>query len=556
MQPDSLAPDWPAPRPTSRAADPKRPQEGGALLGLLLRATQDGIVDWDLIHNEESYNPRWAHLFGFDDYASDSPIDWRELVHPDEAEATRRLVADHLVEDWPLVTTVRMRHRCGGYRTILLRGAAQRDARGQPVRMVIIFSDISDRIALEARHVALAAALPDTVFRVAGGRIVDHKPGNDHPDSPFRKLAEGLELTRCLPPAVVGRLRAAFASNGANVPLSPGLELVTPNGPALALHHEVRVVASGNDEWVCIVRDVTERHALADRLLQSEKLGAIGQLAAGVAHEINTPMQYIGDNLHFARTAIEDLLSYNQQLKAALEAAAQGLDLSIRTALADVECKLDMAYVTAELPRAIERSLEGMGRVTTIVRALKTFAHPGQRELGEVDLGGLIESAVAVATNEWKYVASIQVAVDPELPPVRCAGGELSQVLLNLLVNAAHAITDRVGNTGEKGRITIEAERVGERAELRVRDTGTGIPEHARSRIFEPFFTTKEVGKGTGQGLALVHTFVVNHHGGTVHFETELGVGTTFVVSIPIAGPAAKEAASGTDGAESVASDA
>ena len=517
------------------------------MLELLLRATQDGIVEWDLIRGDESYNPRWAHLFGFDDEAHDSPPDWRELVHQDDVLATRRLLDDHLVEDWPFVTTLRMRHRCGGYRTILLRGAAQRDAFGQPVRMVLIFCDISDRIALEARHVALAAALPDTVFRVASGRIVDYKPGSDHPDSPFGRLTEGLELTRCLPPAVVGRLRAAFAKSTGNLPVSQALELVTPNGPGTALHHEVRVVASGNDEWVCIVRDVSDRHTLADRLLQSEKLGAIGQLAAGVAHEINTPMQYIGDNLHFARTAVEDLLSYGAKLKAALEAAAEELDPAILDALANVERELDMAYVTSELPRALERSLEGIGRMTTIVRALKTFAHPSGRELGDVDLGGLIESTVAVATNEWKYLASVQIAVDPELPPVRCAGGEISQVLLNLLVNAAHAIGDRVGNSGDRGRITIEALRVGDRAELRVGDTGTGIPEHVRPRIFEPFFTTKEVGKGTGQGLALAHTFVVNHHEGTLHFETALGVGTTFVVSIPIAGPSVKQATSASD---------
>ncbi len=531
--PQRLRSKWPANTPS----EAKKPAERGGLLDLLLRATQDGIVDWDLVQNEETYNPRWAHLFGFDDESLVRPLDWRELVHPDDAEMVRRLIADHLVEDWPLVTTLRMRHRSSGYRTILLRGAAQRDVLEQPVRVVLIFSDISDRIALETRHVALASALPDTVFRVANGRVVDLRTGNDHPDSPFRLLAEGLELTRCLPPNVVARLSAAFSQHAGDPSVSQSLELVTPNGPATALHHEVRIVASGNDEWVCIARDVTERHALAERLLQSEKLGAIGQLAAGVAHEINTPMQYIGDNLHFAESAIDDLLRFTRELEATVASAAPELLAERRQTLEKLAGELDVEYVTRELPRAIARSLEGIGRMTTIVRALKTFAHPSDRELTDVDLAGLIESTVAVATNEWKYVANVDISVDPELPAVHCAGGEISQVLLNLLVNAAHAIADRVGNSGEKGRISIAALRVGDRAELRVRDTGTGIPEHVRTRVFEPFFTTKEPGKGTGQGLALAHTFVVTHHYGTLSFETALGAGTTFIVSIPIAGP-------------------
>jgi PAS domain S-box-containing protein len=507
-------------------------------LELLLDATQDGIVDWDLVHGVETHNPRWMNLFGFDDESlADRPKHWRELVHPDDEGMAEQLILDHLKDEWPFVAVLRMRHHHHGYRTILLRGAAQRDAARRPLRMVIIFQDVSAQVELEERHVALAAALPDTLFRVANdGLVLELKAGEDHDGSPFRALRAGRPLRECLPADVVDRLEGLLA-RAADGDVSARLELRTPCGPAAAVHHELRVVKAGANAWVGIVRDVTDQHVLADRLLQSEKLGAIGQLAAGVAHEINTPMQYIGDNLHFAQTAVDDLLNHARRLKALLtrnEPRPSVVELALE--LEASEQAADLAYVDRELPRAIERSLEGLGRVTTIVRALKAFAHPSGREMAPVDIGDLIESTVAVATNEWKFVASVEVSVDPDLPHVICAGGEIGQVLLNLLVNAAHAIGDRVGTSGDKGRIAVHARRDGDDCELLVRDTGTGIPEAVRSRVFDPFFTTKEVGKGTGQGLALSHTSIVQHHGGSIRFETEMGAGTTFLVRIPLDG--------------------
>jgi PAS domain S-box-containing protein len=511
-------------------------RDKATLLDLLVHATQDGIVDWDLRTNVETYNVRFSYLFGFDDETlADQPKEWRELVHPDDLAMAAELVEDHLVREWPFVMSVRMRHRCGEYRTILCRGAAQRDSAQRPVRMVIIFSDISDRIKLEERQRAIASALPDTVFRVArDGRVLELKPGNDHEASPFRALEEGRVLFECLPEPIARRLQSAFERTAG---ASQSLELASPRGPAQAIHHEVRVVEAGADEWVCIVRDVTDRHTLADRLLQSEKLGAIGHLAAGVAHEINTPMQYIGDNLHFVQTAIADLLCYGDRLKRLLETASELGSDDTRSSLADAERDADVPFLREELPRAISRSLDGIARMTTIVRALKTFAHPSGRECSPVDLKSLIESTVAVATSEWKYVAEVTLSVDAGLPHVTCAGGEISQVVLNLIVNAAHAIADRIGASGEKGRIGIECRQVEHEVELRISDTGTGIPEHARSKVFEPFFTTKEVGKGTGQGLAMAHACIVNHHHGSIRFETTLGLGTTFIIRLPIAGP-------------------
>ena len=194
-----------------------------------------------------------------------------------------------------------------------------------------------------------------------------------------------------------------------------------------------------------------------------------------------------------------------------------------------------------EIPSAIDQSQEGLQRVAKIVRAIKEFSHPGSAEKKGVDLNKAIETTITVAKNEWKYVADLEAELDPELGLVPCLSGELNQVVLNLIVNAAHAIADRLGeNSAEKGKITIATRRNNPWAEIDIQDSGQGIPAEIRSRIFEPFFTTKEVGKGTGQGLALAHSVVVNLHRGQIWFDSEVGVGTTFHIRIPL------EAAVGT----------
>ena len=247
-------------------------------------------------------------------------------------------------------------------------------------------------------------------------------------------------------------------------------------------------------------------------------------------------MQFIGDNLHFAKGAIDDLLSLTENLKAIAEDAATD-PASVAASIVEAEDQADFDYARKTLPVVLERALNGVQRVSQIVRALKTFAHPGDgNSLVPTDLKSLIESTVIVASNEWKYVADIDLQFDDEMPPIPCLGGELNQVVLNLLVNASHAITAMVGQSGEKGRIVISTSRDSTHAEIRIADSGTGIPEHARARVFEQFFTTKEVGKGTGQGLSLAYSCVVKRHHGSLHFETEVGEthGTTFVIRIPL----------------------
>ena len=270
------------------------------------------------------------------------------------------------------------------------------------------------------------------------------------------------------------------------------------------------------------------------------KMEAIGQLAAGIAHEINTPMQYIGDNVKFLGESVGELRSLLNAAVAMVAAAKsdQPSQSAAVTALVAATEAVDVAYLPPEIPRALSECAQGVDRVSRIVRAMKEFSHPGTRENKDLNVGHAVECALTVCRNEWKYVAEVVTEIPNDLPALHCNPGEINQVLLNLMVNAAHAIAERVGNGGEKGRITVGAFIVDGDMEIRVSDTGTGIPDHVLARMYEPFFTTKEVGKGTGQGLAVVYK-VVQNHSGSIACDTTVGVGTTFRIRLPLTGTTA-----------------
>jgi PAS domain S-box-containing protein len=282
--------------------------------------------------------------------------------------------------------------------------------------------------------------------------------------------------------------------------------------------------------FLAVKEDITEKRALESELRQAQKLEGIGQLAAGIAHEINTPTQFVTDNLTFLTDAWAGTLELLETCRHTVREFAPA-DAAAR--LADAEQRCDFAFLREEVPHAIQQSLEGAQRVATIVRAMKEFSHPDHAEKTDVDLNQAIASTITIARSEWKYVADVETDFDAGLPLVSCYPGDVNQVVLNLIVNAAHAIRDKTGSQG-RGQITVRTRRRGSAAEISVSDTGVGIPSEIQSRIFEPFFTTREVGSGTGQGLALAHTVIVRKHGGKIWFATEVGVGTTFFLQIPI----------------------
>ncbi len=274
-----------------------------------------------------------------------------------------------------------------------------------------------------------------------------------------------------------------------------------------------------------------------DELLQRQKLESVGRLASGIAHEINTPVQFVTDSVTFVRDGVVEMLALIDRLLDLHRSLAQGADAKEASgAVAAAVEAADLSYLVEHLPPALERSVDGLRRVADIVRSIKDFAHPDPRDMAAVDLNRAVQSTLTVALNEYKYVADIETSFG-EIPPVVCHGGEVNQVILNLVVNAAHAIADVMKVTQRRGRITVSTALEGTDVVIRISDTGHGIPEAIRHKVFEPFFTTMEVGRGTGQGLAIARNVVVQKHGGSLTHEAAARGGTTFVVRLPVAGP-------------------
>jgi len=332
------------------------------------------------------------------------------------------------------------------------------------------------------------------------------------------------EATRCMSNNQKTRLDDVFLGKLGEAPrvlgitMSP-LHLKNSDGPGFLL----------------IGSDITERRLLEKQLERSNKLEAIGHLAAGVAHEINTPTQLVASNLRFLGQQLDSVLGLIDKvytLNSSVKNGTATLEMALAVEKAAAEVHLE--FFRKEAPKAIEQSLVGIDRISRIVEAMRYYMHPGTKEKEVANLNQIIENSLSLSRNEWKNVAEVTTDLDPNLPVVECLPVEISQVMLNLVVNSAHAIQDARGMEPEtKGQILISSRLDGDWTEVRVTDNGIGIVDEIRDKIFDPFFTTKDVGRGTGQGLAIAYSVIVNKHGGTLEFESEPGIGATFIVRLP-----------------------
>jgi PAS domain S-box-containing protein len=462
-----------------------------------------------------------------------------DLIHPDD-RAGMRLHLQHLRYD----RATSFENRCitarGTYRSFLWRLTSGADDEG----CFAYGTDITDRQAFEqelweahAETERLLASISSILIRVDGQGVITRWNSAAHATFGLDPAdAVGRRFTDCARWADVARVASIAA------PREPyrveDLRFTGRGGRDHFVTLTITPLLHGTEGegFLVLGADVTEHKILEGQLRQAQKLEAIGQLAAGIAHEINTPTQYVGDNARFLQDAFRDLgglLDCVRRLRVAL-AAGQPVEPALLTELAAEAGRADIDFLTAEIPEAIAQSLDGVQRVSRIVRAMKEFSHPSEAKVA-VDLNRAIETTMLVAQNELKHVADTRLDLDAQLPLVPCLPGEFNQVVLNLLINAAHAIADMRGQRpGTKGVITVSTRRVDDWAEVRIEDTGGGIPEWARERVFEPFFTTKPVGRGTGQGLAIAHTVVVKKHHGHIWFDTAAGRGTTFVVRLPL----------------------
>jgi len=286
---------------------------------------------------------------------------------------------------------------------------------------------------------------------------------------------------------------------------------------------------------ISVMVDITDRKRAENELRREQKMEAIGRLTAGIAHEINNPIQYVGDNIRFLQDAFRDLNTIIVRMEENLEDCDRKNGASVLfQEFAELRQKYDLDYLREEIPRAVDQTLDGVNQVVKIIRAMKEFSHLRDEEKTAVNINARIESAVTVSRNEWKYVADLDTDLAPSLPAIEGYPNELNQVFLNLIINAAHAVREaRPDNHAEKGLIRIRTFRDRNAVEIRISDNGCGIPREIRDRVYEPFFTTKKVGKGTGQGLAIAHRIVVERHQGSLEFESEVGKGTVFKIRLP-----------------------
>lgn len=283
--------------------------------------------------------------------------------------------------------------------------------------------------------------------------------------------------------------------------------------------------------------DITEQKVMESQFLQAQKLEAIGQLAAGIAHEINTPVQYIESNTTYLQDSFSSILDFLSDSLQLAEQAQQGaVQPELLQKIQSSRQELDLDFLREDIPDSLQESLEGLKKVTRIVRSMKDFSHPGENEKAQVDLNKALEDTLTISRNEWKYWAEVETELDPELPLVPCLKDEINQVFLNIIINAAQALSEQQEKGGRqgKGKIYIGTRKNGQMAEIKIMDNGPGIPENIRSRIFDPFFTTKAVGKGSGQGLYISYDIVVEKHKGRLFCESDADSGTTFIIHLPL----------------------
>ncbi|MFZ1520123.1 MAG: PAS domain S-box protein [Ignavibacteriaceae bacterium] len=476
-----------------------------------------------------------------------------KFVHPDDIGYVAREIKKAIdTEDKNFIDDLEHRiiYADGEIGVIAIRYFVVKDSQGRTIRTYGVNQDITKRKLIEQALESEKEELNVTLRNIHDGVISTNADDNIifinqavteitgwiKEDLIGRSIIDFFETLKTDYNAFAGKSKVStiFGMNENNQSMtSEALEIESKDGSKKIIYCNSAQIKDTDGllkGYVYVIRDITEQAKIEGQLQLSQKMEAVGQLAAGIAHEINTPMQYIMDNTLFLKDSFKSLREYIALLD------ENFVDSNSPQAIKNKRDEIDLNFLLEEIPSAISQTETGIERVSKIVVAMKDFSHPGQKEKVFADINHGIEVTSIISKNEWKYFADLELNFDSYLPPVFCNIDEISQVILNMIINAAHAIQDKMVKTGcnEKGKIIISTTNSNSFATISIIDTGNGIPFEIRERIFDPFFTTKEVGKGTGQGLSIAHNIIVNNHNGTINVESAIGEGTTFTIKLPL----------------------
>lgn len=324
--------------------------------------------------------------------------------------------------------------------------------------------------------------------------------------------------------------RSRNIKQGKDVPQKYEMILITKKGNEKEVEiSETFLNFNGKIATQGVVRDLTKIRKAETQIRHLQKMEAIGTLAAGIAHEINTPSQFVNDNLTFLKEVnieFEPIYKFLSNVK-----RNSGTIEELKRIIENI----DVEYFQTEVPIAIEQSIDGVQRIAKIVAAMRDFSHAGPKEKVAADLHKLINSSLTISRNAWKYIAEIEKDFDDTIPPIVCLASDLGQVFVNIIINAAHALEEKFDQSDSlQGKIIIKTINKGSNIEIVFSDNGSGMSKKVQKRIFDPFFTTKDVGKGTGQGLAIAYDIIVDKHNGSINVESEKNIGTTLTIILPI----------------------
>jgi PAS domain S-box-containing protein len=505
--------------------------ERNQLFEVITENAADMIAVIDRAGNQLYNSPAYQKVLGYSpqDLKETSPV---EQIHPEDRQRVLEAAEKTRLTGRGERQEYRIRHKDGTWRILESVATAIPNEEGQIERLVIVNRDITERQLAEEtknrsdqlfRSIAENSADLIAVVDQDGHRIYNNPAYERLLGYTPEELKGTVSFQQIHPDDRPRVTRAAQQALKTGVGQIVEYRMQRKDGTIRDSHGEI-------ESSVISARDISHRRMA----LQTEKLSAIGQLAAGIAHEINTPVQYVSDNIAF-------LSDTWNQLDAAMAFCLTPAHASVTSdshssaAVISASPPEDWDWLRQQVPKAIAQSLEGIRRMRKILVAMRRFSHNGGGEREQVDLNEALDATLTIAQNQIKHIADVQTDFQPNLPRLECYADEMNQVFLNLIVNATHAIREASKKQArERGKLTIRTRQIDNDVQIEIQDNGTGIPLSVCARVFDPFFTTKQVGEGTGQGLTICHDIVVQKHRGNIWFDTELDRGTTFFIRIPI----------------------